>query len=288
MSVNIQTLKDILNYLTYELRGIYPPEEITAICNLIIKTQFGFTRLQMLLEKDKPVSRSGIDKIISICNELKTGKPVQYILGETLFLDCIIKLNGETLIPRPETEELVNIIISENKDFTGRIIDFGTGSGCIAIAIKKHIPNATVAAIDISGSALEIASENAILNNVDIDFIGGDILNPDLSTIGRAEIVVSNPPYILDSEKSLMSGNVIDFEPHKALFVSDQRPLVFYEAIAGLSQKILLPGGRLYFEINEKKGQDISRLLEAYGYTGVKIIDDINGKNRFVKAISNG
>jgi release factor glutamine methyltransferase len=288
MSVNIQTLKDIRNYLKKELCSIYPEQEIIAITNLILKTHLGIDRLHLLSGSDQIVSSQTVSRIVEICNELKTRKPLQYILGETSFYDCTIKVNYDTLIPRPETEELVDLIIRENPGFRGRVIDIGTGSGCIAIAIKKNLREAEVTGIDISEGALEIASSNGILNNVIVSFFKADILKLDPELFPPAEIIVSNPPYVLESEKQNMSRNVLDFEPHNALFVPDKDPLIFYRAIVCLSERILIPGGKLYFEINEKKSGEMCRLLESTGYSEVKIIDDINGKNRFVKGKLNG
>lgn len=288
MSVNIQTLKDIRNYLKHELQEIYPEQEIVAITNLIIKTEFGIDRLHLLLDPASEISVSDAKKIIEITKELKTGKPVQYVLGETEFYNCSIKVNDKTLIPRPETEELVDIILSENKGFKGRLIDFGTGSGCIAIALKKVLKDATVTGIEISGEAIEVASSNAVLNKTNVLFLQGDIFDFDTATVARADIIVSNPPYVTEAEKKQMNLNVLNFEPHNALFVTDEDPLVFYRAILDLSIRILNPGGRIYFEINEKKGDEIISLMKTKGYSEVVVEDDINGKNRFVKGRFNG
>ena len=288
MNVKLQTLKDIRNYFIKELISIYPEHEITAITNLIFKTHFGIERLHLLIDAGQIISSQTVCRMVEICNELKTGKPIQYILGETLFYNCIIKVNNETLIPRPETEELVDLIINENKGFAGRIIDIGTGSGCIAIAIRKNLPGTEVTGVDISDGALEMASFNALLNNVNVTFLKGDILKFASESIPPADIIVSNPPYVLESEKRFMKPNVIDFEPHNALFVPDDDSLVFYRAIVNMSRKILVPGGKLYFEINEKKGGEICSLLESAGYSEINIINDINSKNRFVKGRLNG
>ncbi|MBA4321448.1 MAG: peptide chain release factor N(5)-glutamine methyltransferase, partial [Odoribacter sp.] len=255
---------------------------------LIFKTHFGISRLHLLLDSGQIVSSATVRRIVEICDELKTGKPIQYVLGETAFYNCIIKVNNTTLIPRPETEELVDLIRKENSGFRGRIIDIGTGSGCIAIALKKTLEEAEVTGIDISAGAIELASLNAKLNNVAVSFIEADIFHFDAGLISPAEIIVSNPPYISESEKQYMNTNVLDFEPHKALFVTDEDPLVFYRTIIYLSGRILRPGGKVYFEINENKGPEVCRLLESAGYSDVIIIDDINGKNRFVKGRLNG
>jgi release factor glutamine methyltransferase len=283
MSHNFQTIKDIRIYIINELKDIYPEIEITAITNHIFKTQFGIDRLHLLINPDQSSTSVMTDRILEICAQLKTGKPIQYILGETIFFDCILKVNIDTLIPRPETEELVSIILKENKEFKGGIIDFGTGSGCIAIALKKNMPLAIVTAVEISEPALESAKNNALLNNVKISFIKEDIFQFDPLMISKTDIIVSNPPYVLESEKKFMNPNVLDFEPHKALFVPDEDPLIFYRAILSLAQKMLTPGGRIYFEINETKGIETCNLLYSAGFKEISILDDLSGKNRFVK-----
>lgn len=278
MDMNINTIKDIKKYLVKELKWFYPETELIAIAGIIIKTLPGTKRLHQFYETDLPVSPEFAAKVIHICNELKTGKPVQYILGETLFYDCIIKVNNETLIPRQETEELVDLIIRENKGFRGSIVDIGTGSGCIAIALSKNLPEAKVTGIDISEGALKLAGENALLNSVNIKFIKADILNFNSKTISSAGILVSNPPYVRDSEKQYMSRNVLDYEPHDALFVPDTDPLKFYRAILNISKSILIPGGKMYFEINESMGPLMFELLASFNYSEIIIFKDINGK----------
>jgi release factor glutamine methyltransferase len=287
MGVNIQTIKDIRSYLSTQLDRVYQDPEKNAIINIIIKTVIGISRLHGLYMNDKAVSGTQAERIIEICKELQTGKPVQYVLGETIFYDCIIRLNSATLIPRPETEELVDLIIRENRDFTGSIVDIGTGSGCIAIALAKHLPGATVTGVDISADALDVARENADLNGVTVSFIDSDIINFTDKRVKKADIIVSNPPYVRDSEKQLMSRNVLDFEPHTALFVPDDDPLLFYSVILSVADNILLPGGRLYFEINEVMGKSIVQMFESSGYSYIEIVTDINNKERIIKGTKN-
>jgi protein-(glutamine-N5) methyltransferase, release factor-specific len=287
MGVKIQTIKDIRFYLAKELIGIYSPSEIRVLANLLTKTVTGRTKLHQLYDDGYPVSKSEVTQIIKFSNQLKTGKPVQYILGETIFYDCKIKLNSSTLIPRPETEELVDLIIRENKDYDGNIIDFGTGSGCIAIALAVNLPLADLTGIDISEDALRIARENADMNNVKVLFIKGDILDFNKDSVGKAGIIVSNPPYVRNSEKALMGKNVLDFEPHQALFVENSDPLVFYNAILEHAENILLPGGRLYFEMNEAMGRSLVNLMESYGFSEIEIVSDINAKERIIKGRKN-
>jgi release factor glutamine methyltransferase len=288
MSIKIQTIKDIRPYLAEELKSLYPDHEISAISSLIIKTLFSLTKLHYLAMPETSVSRQNEIKIIRICRELKQGRPLQYILGETCFYNCRIRVNSETLIPRPETEELVDLIIKENKGFRGNILDIGTGSGCIAIALAVNLPGAGVTGTDISPGALSLASENAKSNNADVRFLESDILNFDPLLFRETDIIVSNPPYIRESEKPLMAGNVIDFEPHEALFVPDSDPLLFYRSIIEAARDILKHDGKIYFEINEAMGSAISGLLQSYGYSGIDVIRDLNGKERIVKTRHHG
>ena len=287
MGVNIQTIKDIRFYLLQELEGIYPEPELSSLTNIIIKTLTGVTKLHQVYLSDQSVNNSQAERCIKICSELKTGKPIQYILGETIFYDCLIRVTPSTLIPRPETEELVHYTIRENKGFAGNIIDFGTGSGCIAIALARNFPESTVTGIDISEEALGVAKENSILNNVNITFQKGDILNMDISTLPLSGIIISNPPYVRESEKYLMNRNVLDFEPHQALFVSDTDPLVFYRAILRVAEIILLPGGSVWFEINESLGSLMVDLMKSFGFVNIRVIKDINGKDRIINGLKN-
>jgi release factor glutamine methyltransferase len=288
MAVKIQTIKDIRFYLAKELTDVYKEPEIRALANVLIKTVTRTTKLHQLYDNGYLVTRGDAEKIIEITEELKTGRPIQYVLGEMTFYNCIIKVNSSTFIPRPETEELVDLIIRENKGYKGNIIDFGAGSGCIAIALAANLPSAMLTGIEISEDAIRIAQENAVLNKVKVSFIKGDIFTLDQEVIGKAGIIVSNPPYVRNSEKPLMAKNVLDFEPHQALFVSDTDPLKYYKTILKLADIILLPGGRLYFEINEAMGKSLNLLFESFDYSEIEIVPDINNKERIIKARKNG
>jgi release factor glutamine methyltransferase len=288
MAVKIQTIKDIRFYLTKELTDVYKEPEIRALADILIKTVTRTTKLHQLYDNGYLVTRGDAEKIIEITKELKTGRPLQYVLGEITFYNCIIKVNSSTLIPRPETEELVDLIIRENKGYKGNIIDFGAGSGCIAIALAANLPSAMLTGIEISEDAIRIAQENAVLNKVKVSFIKGDIFTLDQEVVGKAGIIVSNPPYVRNSEKPLMAKNVLDFEPHQALFVSDTDPLKYYKTILKLADIILLPGGRLYFEINEAMGRSLNLLFESFDYYEIEIVRDINNKERIIKARKNG
>lgn len=284
MAVNLQTIKDIRNYLAGELSELYAEGELRSITNIIISRVFEMSSMSYLLkENEEKAGREKIKTVMRYCRELKTGKPLQYILGDTIFYDCLIKINRGVLIPRPETEELVDLIVKENKGFTGSIIDIGTGSGCIAVALSVNLPSSKIAGIDKSRRAIKTAVKNAELNNSAVSFLEADLFNIDPSQIQNADIIVSNPPYVRTSEKQSMRRNVFDFEPHRALFVPDNDPLKFYRAILNLAGNILNPGGSVWFEINESMGKPVQDLLESYNYCGVKIIKDINGKDRIAK-----
>jgi release factor glutamine methyltransferase len=287
MGVKIQTIKDIRFYLAKELAGIYNEPEIRALADIIIKSVFGITKLHQLYDGAYTVTGIQTEKVYKLTAELKTGKPIQYILGETTFYNCTIKVNGSTLIPRPETEELVDLIVRENKGYEGNIIDFGTGSGCIAVALAANLPMSALTGIEISDEAISIAQKNAILNKVTVKFIKGDIFTLDSSLLSKAGIIVSNPPYVRNSEKLLMRKNVLDFEPYLALFVTDSDPLIYYNAMLKLADKLLLPGGLLYFEINEIMGKSMILLLESFNYSEIELLSDINNKERIIKGRKN-
>lgn len=287
MSIELRTIKEIRLYLTKELKEIYKEPEISALANIIIKTAIGVTRLHQLYMPEHQISNEQVKKILDICRQLKTGKPIQYIVGETIFYDCTIRVSGATLIPRPETEELVDLIIKENKGYTGNITDIGTGTGCIAIALAVNIPTAKITGLDISEDALAIARENALMNNAQITLIQGDIIAIETGFNDKSGIIVSNPPYVRNSEKMYMNKNVLDFEPHIALFVEDSDPLKYYRAILEFAEKKLSKGGKVYFEINEAMGNEMILLLESFGYSAIEVVKDINGKDRIIKGKKN-
>ena len=284
MAVKLQTIKDIRNYISGELSGLYPEHEYAGISGIIISKVFEMNRISSLMKEDEVLADTKkIEMIIRYCRKLKTGEPVQYVIGETIFYDCKIKVNRGVLIPRPETEELVDLIIKENRGFAGTIVDVGTGTGCIAIALGVNLPLARIIGIDKSRLAIKTAIRNAELNNCAVSFSEADLFKIKTSQIPDADIIVSNPPYVRNSEKQFMHRNVIDFEPHRALFVPDDDPLKFYRAILDLAGNFLKPGGSVWFEINEAMGETVQELLKSYKFHGIKIIKDINGKDRFAK-----
>ncbi len=284
MAVKLQTIKDIRNYLSGELSEFYPRQESVSIADAVIKKVFGIDRLSYILKENEMITdRKKTETIIKYCIELKTGKPLQYVTGETLFYDCIIKVSRGVLIPRPETEELVDLVVKDNKGFDGSILDIGSGSGAIAIALAASFPSARVTGIDLSPAAIRTAIINAGNNNVPVTFLKADIFKLNLSVLPKSDIIVSNPPYVRISEKQYMKKNVIGFEPHRALFVPDRDPLKYYSAILSLSDNILNSGGSVYFEINEAMGKQISDMFELHKFRDIRIIKDINGKDRIAK-----
>ena len=284
MAVKLQTFEDIRNYIAGELAGIYSPRELSGIYRSILSTLFGITStLQLLNSEERKINKDNVTTVVRYCTELKKGMPLQYVTGETQFYGYTLKVRPGVLIPRPETEELVDLIIKENRGFSGKIIDIGTGSGCIAIALAGNYPSAKVYGVDISVPALGLAAKNAEMNNAKVFFIKADIFKTDLSELYGADIIVSNPPYIRNSEKPLMKKNVLDFEPHSALFVPDSDPLKFYRVILDLAVNILNPDGKIYFEINEAMGRQMYDLCELYKFKTIVVIKDMNGKERFVK-----
>jgi len=288
VSINLHTVTDIRKLLRKELSDLYYEKEIDSVTNIIIKTIFGTNWLHQLSGKGPDIAPDIKSRILEIISELKTGKPVQYVLGETEFYGNVIRLNEHVLIPRQETEELADLIIRENRDLRGRIIDIATGSGCIAITLAKNIPGAILTATDISAEAISLARENAILNSVNITLVISDLTGPLHESIMQADIIVSNPPYVRESEKKLMHRNVIDFEPHTALFVPDDDPLVYYRHLLDISRSALNCGGKVYFEINEAMGSDLVNLMNVSGFREIKLVKDLNGKERIIKGTLNG
>ena len=214
---------------------------------------------------------------------MKHNKPIQYILGVTEFYDLPFYVDDSVLIPRPETEELVHWILDDYHGLSPRIIDIGTGSGCIPVALAKNLPLAKVLAADISETALATAHKNALRNSVTVEFLKMDILSDALPDFGRFDLIVSNPPYVTVEQMDRMEANVLDYEPHIALFVPQTDPLIFYRAISRFAGKQLEPGGNLYFEINESLAAETANAVEEFGFT-VEVKKDINGKYRMLKA----
>ena len=272
-----------------KLSVIYPDKEIGQFLYILFEEYLGWQKTTVHLSLDVEIPEPAIISFNLALEELQSGKPIQYILNKSWFNGTLLKVDANVLIPRPETEELCSIIKSGYHDNGKKqisILDIGTGSGCIAIDLKKHFSNAEVTAVDISIDALKIASENARANNCEISFIHADILNKtDRTELGKYNMIVSNPPYIAESEKILMHRNVTKFEPDEALYVTDHDPLLFYRAIAEFAIDHLVPPAHLYFEINERFGREVAEIVLSSGFDEVKILHDFHGKERFVTGV---
>jgi len=275
-------VKDAIRYIIDSIGDIYDLRESESIAFVVLDF-IGFPRKNVLLNPEILLSNKNEVFINKVVKELKNSRPVQYVLGETEFFGIKLKVDENVLIPRQETEELVNIIIKENKISDPYILDLGTGSGCIAVSLAMSILKAKVFATDISPAAIEIAVHNAELNGIVINTFVDTMLNTNLDKNLKFNVIVSNPPYVTDSEKHLMHSNVINFEPGNALFVSDEEPLEYYKAIAGIATERLFTGGLVYAEINEKFGLEVAELFKSNGLTNIQIIHDINETDRFIR-----
>ncbi|WP_339609096.1 peptide chain release factor N(5)-glutamine methyltransferase [uncultured Planktosalinus sp.] len=276
-------LKEYRKHFVEKLQLIYPNEEINAFFYLLAESVLGLKKVEVSMQLQRPLTTEETKLLDSALSALQKEKPIQYIIGETYFYGLPIKVDSSTLIPRPETEELVDWIIKENSYASPEIIDIGTGTGCIAISLAKHIKNANLTAIDISEGALKIAKKNARLNNSSVEFIQTDILQ--VSRLPKFyDVIVSNPPYIRNSEKQYIQKNVLSYEPHSALFVSDIDPLLFYNKIADIALKNLNTNGMLFFEINEAFGEKLVTLLMNKGFKNICLKKDVFGKDRMIKS----
>ncbi len=267
-----------------ELKPLFGENEALQMLNILIEHFFSLTRSQQALNINYRLNESEMLSLHNAVKELKKNRPVQYITGETEFYGLRFLVNSLVLIPRQETEELVDLIVKNEKSEGLKVLDIGTGSGCIAISIAKTLYNPKVSALDISVSSLAVAQNNAEINTVEVNFIEEDILNISQNAETQFDIIVSNPPYVKMSEKELMQPNVLEYEPHLALFVEDDNPLKFYKAIVNYASENLKIKGRLYFEINEALGKDVSELTKAADFENVEIHLDINGKERMLSA----
>jgi release factor glutamine methyltransferase len=276
-------MKQTIRYIKDSLSGLYEPSEIESFISLIFNSLFGYSRKDLILNSCQVFSTSDFQKVSAIVTKLKIHEPIQYILGVTEFYGLRFKVEPGVLIPRFETEELVDLIVKRRKNESIKILDIGTGSGCIAISLKKMLPDADIWGCDISEKALEIALENAILNDVEVKFMKFDVLDNENFDESGFDLIVSNPPYITLKEKTLMRENVLNNEPHIALFVPDDDPLLFYQAIVIKAKGLLQRQGELFFEINEAYGKEITSLLVENGFDAL-IVNDINGKDRFAIA----
>ena len=283
----------MINYIISELRGFYPEEELRELAYWILEETTGMTRTQILTDCKDTQNISNMEIILQ---KLRAHEPIQYIFGHTEWMGLDLRVTPATLIPRPETAELVEWILQVgDRDKPLRVLDIGTGSGCIAIALKKAAPHWQVTGLDISEDALAVAKENATRNKVEVNWLQADILSPIAHCpLPIADIIVSNPPYICNSEKKDMDARVLDYEPHSALFVPDTAPLLFYRQIASIAlqfstgvaelQRSDLQAQPIYlfFEINEAYGNEVCAMMEQMGYTDIQLKNDMYGKPRMV------
>ena len=273
----------ITNYIRQSLQDIYPPEEVKALTMLICCDMLCLDALDIYLGKDMILSECKERELENIIFRLQKNEPIQYIRGFAEFDGRRFKVAPGVLIPRPETVELVELVARENAS-ARRLLDIGTGSGCIAISLDKKLPEAEVEAWDISEDALAIARENNKELAADVTFLQRDVLSDDWEKAPSFDVIVSNPPYVIEAEKKDMDANVLDWEPELALFVPDDDPLRFYRRIVDLGRELLLPDGKLYFEINQAYGRETAHILEMNQYHDVRVIRDIFGKERIVTA----
>ena len=286
-------LKDLKQIFHKELDAIYGEDEVRSFFFLLTESYFGFSRLELAMQPSLAITTNEHPKIMEALSLLKSQYPIQYILKETEFYGFPFKVNSSTLIPRPETEELVSWVrdTAEAINVTNsniKILDIGTGSGCIAISLAKILPKVHVSAIDVCKKALKIAKENAVLNSVDVNFIEANILEPQNDLFPQAlNIIVSNPPYVRELEKKEMKPNVLNNEPHLALFVENDNALQFYKAIVDFSKMHLKENGVLFFEINEYLGQEMIALLKENYFTNIELRKDMFGKDRMIKGVKN-
>jgi len=285
------TLNEARTVLTKELNKVYDSDELKNIIELVMEHVTNMSRAEQVKNKVPYLTCTQLEDLDAITERLQKNEPVQYVLGEAWFAGMKFKVNKNVLIPRPETEELVDWIVrlinTQYSIFNGQcsIMDIGTGSGCIPIVLKKKLPQATVSGIDVCSEALFAATENAIELNADVEFLLVDFLDEEKwKELGQHDIIVSNPPYVKQSEINTMDERVKEFEPHLALFVPDNDPLLFYKKLSGFAIKHLKSGGSLFVEINESLDEQVANLFRAAGFTNIELKNDMQGKARMIMA----
>ena len=278
-------MKSIIQHINEKIGSHYPIDEVTALTRIIATELLGFSQTSFFLKDEVTLTAEQESQLCNTLERLKEHEPIQYILGYSDFCGLRFNVTTATLIPRPETSELVEWVASEAAG-KERILDIGTGSGCIAVSLSHKMPQSKVTAWDISPEALAVATENSKANNCNVTFEQIDILAYE-PTGEQFDIIVSNPPYIKENEKEAMHANVLDWEPHTALFVPNNDPLLFYRTIAEKGLTLLKPGGSLYFEINRAHGKDTVDMLAALGYTSIELRKDFADNDRMIRAVKN-
>ncbi len=278
-------VRDIIGLFHEELDGMYGTDEVGVFLDMLFEAFLGWDKVRLLTSKDETIDQSDLLRFHWALEDLKQYRPIQHIIGYTDFCGCRIAVSPDVLIPRPETEEMVNSL-TPGPSPTGegsRILDLCTGSGCIAIALKKAFPAADVTAVDISPAALEIARQNTQNNGVEVRFVQADVLNGVDGLSGSYGLIVSNPPYVMERERAQMQRNVLDYDPELALFVPDEDPLRFYRAIATIAKEHLADDGQVVVEINEDLAEETCAVFKAQGFNP-KVHEDFRGKPRWISA----
>lgn len=280
------TIKELFDNTGSQLIPLYGKKEAQSLSYILFRYVFEYDKFRIYQDAEIVADQEQLAHIENMVDSLKQFKPIQYILGETGFYNCRIKVNQHTLIPRPETEELVEWIIRSNKKEKPVMLDIGTGSGCIAISLKKGIPGAKVSGCDVDEKVLKTAIDNSNICQVQVRFTLCDILYPGINLPSeKFDLVVSNPPYVTEKEKEQMKPNVLRWEPHTALFVPDDDPLKFYKRIIPTAREILKPGGSIFLEINENYPEEIQKLLSSAQFCNLEIRKDLSGKYRMAKGV---
>lgn len=283
----METVKEAYNQFKAQLASLYSAQEADAMASLVLSDLTGYSKAKLKAFADDRISQEHQLQLHQILKELATGKPVQYVLDHADFYGLDFKLTPATLIPRPETEELVHWVLETLSDVNQpTVLDIGTGSGCIPITIKHQMPDSKVFAIDISSDALTVAIDNARMNEVEVTFVEADILNMQAEEIEKQnyQVIISNPPYVTETDKLQMHKNVTEFEPHTALFVPDINPLLFYIAITDFAATHLTKGGFLFFEINESYGTETIEMMKQKGFVNAELRQDLMGRDRMIRA----
>lgn len=280
------TIQQSMQEVRESIQDLYPEPEANAIAQLVLEHVLQISRLQMSLNQQQELNKEQQEQIGEAVTRLQQQEPVQYVLGVAHFYDLELQVDERVLIPRPETEELVDLVIKDHRNKAGlQVLDICTGSGCIPVALAANLKSSKMYGLEISAGALEVAKANAEKYNVSVDWLYQDIFDevpiPDRSL----DIITSNPPYVLEEEQALMRRNVLEYEPHLALFVPDTDPLKFYKRIADLGSRLLKRGGKLYFEINERYGKGVCNTLLQAGFAEAEVVQDLFSKDRIVRAV---
>lgn len=274
----------MMNRISEQLSDVFIVREKKQIAKMFLMDFMGHDGTELLMNKDQMVPKEKVEAMEKAVQKINKGKPVQYVLGKTHFYDLDLKIDHRALIPRPETEELVDWIVKLWKNRSPKVLDVGTGSGCIALAIKDQIPKSNVFGVDVIQNALDLAQENAEHLNLDVKFKFANAIKLHDFSPYKWDVIVSNPPYIPLDDKGQMKDHVIAHEPESALFVPNENPLLFYKAISLYARDHLVPKGSLFFELHEDMAEDVKKVLISYNFSQVEIRKDLQGKERMIHA----